>query len=478
METSEEDIDEIQKEIAILAGCNDPNITKYYGCFVKGHKLWIIMEYLGGGSALDLLRPGPFDEASVAIISQELLLGLLYLHNNGKIHRDVKAANVLISSQGDVKIADFGVATQLSNNMSKRNTFVGTPFWMAPEVIQQEDYDCKADVWSLGITAIEMAMGEPPLSNFHPMKVLFLIPQNEPPKLGNEFSKDFREFVSMCLQKDPAKRASVKQLLKHKFIRSAGKKSHLLTLIERLKAQKGFSRSKNVVSHPTIDNIEDDEDEGWDFDTVKRPGSSTITAVSDASSRSSSSSTFSRSSSRTSESSSQYSTIKQLPKQPYSSELGQRPLNDYSTSSVIESNRALASATSTFNTAQQQHPGRVIQQSLDSAIQRLEGNSNTYAAAAAFDRILSAIQQEESNGVTPAMELYLTRKIIQNVRQDPNLTAMLLGEPAPQSTSSRYANFSVASAATVTPVRRKMDYVEEMLLNRWLESLTERWEGA
>lgn len=213
-----------------MAQCNSDYVTRYFTSFIEGADLNIVMEYLGAGSVLDLIKIAPLEEIHIALIVRETLMGLDYLHTQGHLHRDIKCANLLLSHAGDVKIADFGVAGKVTKTVDKRNTFVGTPYWMAPEVIAQDAYDSKADIWSLGITIIEMSQGEPPYFNLHPMKALFAISRNDAP-IPNlpennmsrdhriKYSKDMRDFIALCCSRNPDERPVAKELLKHKWLK-------------------------------------------------------------------------------------------------------------------------------------------------------------------------------------------------------------------------------------------------------------------
>uniref|UniRef100_A0A673KNF0 Serine/threonine-protein kinase 3 n=1 Tax=Sinocyclocheilus rhinocerous TaxID=307959 RepID=A0A673KNF0_9TELE len=221
----ESDLQEIIKEISIMQQCDSPYVVKYYGSYFKNTDLWIVMEYCGAGSVSDIirLRNKTLTEDEIATVLKSTLKGLEYLHFMRKIHRDIKAGNILLNTEGHAKLADFGVAGQLTDTMAKRNTVIGTPFWMAPEVIQEIGYNCVADIWSLGITSIEMAEGKPPYADIHPMRAIFMIPTNPPPTFRKPelWSDEFTDFVKKCLVKNPEQRATATQLLQHPFIISA-----------------------------------------------------------------------------------------------------------------------------------------------------------------------------------------------------------------------------------------------------------------
>ncbi|CAI2356936.1 unnamed protein product [Caenorhabditis sp. 36 PRJEB53466] len=219
------DLQEIIKEISIMQQCKSKYVVKYYGSYFKNSDLWIVMEYCGAGSVSDIMRARrkPLSELEISAVLRDTLKGLQYLHDLKKIHRDIKAGNILLNTDGIAKLADFGVAGQLTDTMAKRNTVIGTPFWMAPEVIEEIGYDTKADIWSLGITAIEMAEGRPPYSDIHPMRAIFMIPTKPPPsfKKPEEWSADFNDFIKCCLIKKPDERKTSLKLCEHKFIENA-----------------------------------------------------------------------------------------------------------------------------------------------------------------------------------------------------------------------------------------------------------------
>ncbi|AEE34897.1 putative protein kinase STE-STE20-Pl family [Arabidopsis thaliana] len=218
----EEGYEEIRGEIEMLQQCNHPNVVRYLGSYQGEDYLWIVMEYCGGGSVADLMNvtEEALEEYQIAYICREALKGLAYLHSIYKVHRDIKGGNILLTEQGEVKLGDFGVAAQLTRTMSKRNTFIGTPHWMAPEVIQENRYDGKVDVWALGVSAIEMAEGLPPRSSVHPMRVLFMISIEPAPMLEDKekWSLVFHDFVAKCLTKEPRLRPTAAEMLKHKFV--------------------------------------------------------------------------------------------------------------------------------------------------------------------------------------------------------------------------------------------------------------------
>ncbi|KAG4101129.1 serine/threonine kinase 3 [Neocallimastix lanati (nom. inval.)] len=222
----EDDYNDIIKEINFMKSIICPQVVRFYGSFVKeDSELWIVMEYCAAGSVSDIMhvRKKTLTEEQIAIVIKSTLQGLAYMHSHMKIHRDIKAGNILLNSRGEAKLADFGVSGQLSNSTAKRNTVIGTPYWMAPEVIQESGYGVSADIWSLGITCIEMAQGYPPYNNIHPMRAIFVIPSRPPPTLEQKekFSDEFNEFIALCLVKKPEERMTATQLLETPFIKHA-----------------------------------------------------------------------------------------------------------------------------------------------------------------------------------------------------------------------------------------------------------------
>ncbi|XP_042755260.2 serine/threonine-protein kinase BLUS1 [Lactuca sativa] len=232
LEKCNNDLDGIRREVQTMSLINHPNLLRAYCSFTTGHSLWVVMPYMAGGSCLHIMKSSfaeGFEEPVIATLLREVLKALIYLHAHGHIHRDVKAGNILVDYNGSIKLADFGVSACMfdaGDRQRSRNTFVGTPCWMAPEVMQQlHGYDFKADIWSFGITALELAHGHAPFSKYPPMKVLLMTLQNAPPGLDYErdkkFSKSFKEMVAACLVKDPKKRPSSEKLLKHPFFKHA-----------------------------------------------------------------------------------------------------------------------------------------------------------------------------------------------------------------------------------------------------------------
>ncbi|XP_076163199.1 MAP4K3-like protein hppy isoform X11 [Ptiloglossa arizonensis] len=232
----------IQQEILMMKDCRHSNIIAYYGSYLRRDKLWICMEYCGGGSLQDIYHiTGPLSEIQIAYMCRETLLGLAYLHSMGKMHRDIKGANILLTEAGDVKLADFGVSAQITATINKRKSFIGTPYWMAPEVAAVErkgGYNQLCDIWACGITAIELAELQPPMFDLHPMRALFLMSKSsfKPPTLKDrdKWSPTFHNFVKVALTKNPKKRPTAEKLLQHAFFQGEMSKRLALELLQKV----------------------------------------------------------------------------------------------------------------------------------------------------------------------------------------------------------------------------------------------------
>ncbi|EDV29436.1 uncharacterized protein TRIADDRAFT_51772 [Trichoplax adhaerens] len=260
----DDDLAIIEQEIQILRGCVHPNIVQYFHSEFRRQQLWITMEYCGGGSLQDIYkRTGALTEQQIAFVCRESLRGLDYLHQQQKLHRDIKGANILLTEDGDIKLADFGVAAQITNTFQKRQTFIGTPYWMAPEVANVEregGYDQACDIWAVGITAIELAQLKPPLYEIHPMKALLIIGKSDykPPKLKekNLWTVKFHDFIKETLTKDYTRRPSAGKLLQHHFAAQPLSKESTRALLHayhaKLQLKKKHKEMKRVksVKHP------------------------------------------------------------------------------------------------------------------------------------------------------------------------------------------------------------------------------------
>ncbi|XP_033488894.1 mitogen-activated protein kinase kinase kinase kinase 4 isoform X2 [Epinephelus lanceolatus] len=296
MEVTEEEEEEIKLEINMLKSySHHRNIATYYGAFIKkgpagqDHQLWLVMEYCGAGSVTDLVKKTKgncLKEDWIAYICREVLRGLSHLHSHHVIHRDIKGQNVLLTENAEVKLVDFGVSAQLDKTIGRRNTFIGTPYWMAPEVIACDEnpeatYDYRSDLWSLGITALEMAEGAPPLCDMHPMRALFLIPRNPPPKLkSKKWSKRFLSFADSCLVKNHLQRPTTDALLRHAFIRDLANERQVRIMLKDHLDRTRKKREKEGPEYEYSGSEEEDdevtEEEGEPSSIVNVPGEWTL----------------------------------------------------------------------------------------------------------------------------------------------------------------------------------------------------------